>query len=84
MMSPPPFGQSDQDRLQRGIRRRSLVKTGADTVVENINELAFLLTGHRKFLSPQAALDLLDEPVIAAAKRWRRRAVGETASEVAR
>jgi len=63
MVTPPPFSQSDQDRLLRvlgearreltstaiGVPRRSLLKTGVETVVDNIDELAFLLTGHRKF-----------------------------------
>jgi hypothetical protein len=33
------------------MRRRSLLKAGAQTVVENIDELAFLLTGYRKFIT---------------------------------
>jgi hypothetical protein len=32
-----------------GMPRRSLLKAGAETVVDNIDELAFLLTRHRKF-----------------------------------
>jgi hypothetical protein len=63
MVTPPPFSQGDHGRLLRvlgdarreltsaliGMPRRSLLKAGAETVVENIDELAFLLTGHRKF-----------------------------------
>ena len=64
MVTPPPFSQSDQARLLRvlGEARRELTsalnRAGAKTVVENIDELAFLLTGYRKFyhLKPHSTL----------------------------
>ena len=68
-MATPPFSQSDQAPLLRVFRRSAaradqradrdaaITPEGwAETVVENINELAFLLTGYRKFyhLKPHA------------------------------
>ena len=58
MVKPAPFGVQEQERLLRmmgearrercaaaiGMPRKSLLKAGAETVVSNIDELAFLLT----------------------------------------
>jgi hypothetical protein len=40
-----------------GVPRRSLLKAGAETVVDNIDELTFLLTGYRKFYHLKVLLD---------------------------
>ena len=63
MVKPATFSLRDTERLLNvmgdarrelcsatlGMPRRSLLKAGAKTVVENIDELAFPLTGHRKY-----------------------------------
>ena len=63
MIAPPTFSPQDQDRLLKTMgearralcdaaikmQSRSLTKAGAVTVIGNIDEMAFLLTGYRKF-----------------------------------
>ena len=63
MATRPTFNPHDQDRLLRAMgearrelcdaaikmQSRSLTKAGAETVIGNIDEMAFLLTGYRKF-----------------------------------
>jgi len=63
MIAPPTFSPQDQDRLLKAMgearralcdavikmQSRSLTKAGAETVIGNIDEMTFLLTGYRKF-----------------------------------
>ena len=63
MIGPPTFSPQDQDRLLKAMgearrvlcdavikmQSRSLTKAGAETVIANIDDMAFLLTGYRKF-----------------------------------
>ena len=63
MATRPTFNPHDQDRLLRAMgearrelcdaaikmQSRPLTKAGAQTVIGNIDEMAFLLTGYRKF-----------------------------------
>ena len=85
MATRPTFNPHDQDRLLRAMgearrelcdaaikmQSRSLTKAGAQTVIGNIDEMAFLLTGYRKFYQGNAAQHVLDHAGNAAAERSR-------------